>query len=650
MRTPSLLITAALTLAPVMAQADARQHLYLETRLSPDGRIVASVEGDASSSGGLPVVRELVLRDATSGAERKVALPCGDKVECWPAALTWTPDAKHLSFVLRKPGSHARSIYQVGSDGRGLTRLLAFNGTVQSLRYGADGVLALLATAGAQKESGAVEAGAPISGELEAATPSQRLAVLEPGATALRWISRDGLYVYEYDWMPGNRGFVATAAPGDGDRNWWIASLYAFDGLKAPTERLLYAPRSAQEQLAEPKVSPDGQRTALIVGLMSDFGSTGGDVVVLPTQGGEPLALTLGMAASAEGLDWDCDGHLLALALAGDKFAQFDLGDGKARLEPQVRWSSTEALMDFGSACKARVAVAVHENFTTPAEIQVQHDGQWRDLTRRNAAMPRPALAARSLSWTNEGRTVQGFLLMPQGQAGATANAKRAMIVAVHGGPAAAHRPRYVGPGVVRSLLEKGYAFFLPNPRGSFGQGEAFTQGNVKDFGHGDLRDILTGVDEVIRTEPIDPQRLGIIGHSYGGFMTMWAVTQTTRFRAAVAGAGIANWQSYYGQNGIGEWMPPYFGATVYDDPAMYAKSSPITFIKQVRTPTLAYVGGADIECPPAQTQEFGGALRALGVPVSTVIYEGEGHRFRKPDTLADIEKRTVAWFERWLR
>jgi dipeptidyl aminopeptidase/acylaminoacyl peptidase len=639
-------LVAALSLTPLLAQADAQQHLFLETHLSPDGRIVASVEGDAGPSGGYPVVRDLVLRSSTDGAERKVSLPCGAKPECWPAALTWTPDAKHLTFVLRTPGSHARSIYQVAADGSGLTRLLAFDGTVQGLRYGADGVLAMLATSGAIKETGAVEAGAPITGELGAATPSQRLAVLEPGAKALRFISRDGLYVYEYDWIPGNRGFVATAAPGDGDRNWWIAKLYAFDGLKTPVERLLYAPRTAQEQLAEPKVSPDGQRTAVIVGLMSDFGSTGGDVMVLPTQGGAPLALTPGIAASARQLDWDCSGRLLALALAGDQMQQLDLGEGKAVATPQVLWSSAESLSEFSSSCSTNTRVAVHETFTTPAEIQISRNGQWSDLTHRNAALPRPAITARSLTWTNEGRTVQGFLLMPA----AKTEGKHPMIVAVHGGPAAAHRPHYVEPGTVRKLLDKGYAFFLPNPRGSFGQGEAFTQGNVKDFGHGDLRDILAGVDEVIRTEAIDPQRLGIMGHSYGGYMTMWAVTQTTRFRAAVAGAGIVNWQSYYGQNGISEWMPPFFGATVYDDPAVYAKSSPITYIKQVRTPTLAYVGGADIECPPAQTQEFGTALHILGVPSQTVIYDGEGHRFRKPETLADIEKRTLAWFDRWLR
>src|SRR5271170_5065471 len=127
-----------------------------------------------------------------------------------------------------------------------------------------------------------------------------------------------------------------------------------------------------------------------------------------------------------------------------------------------------------------------------------------------------------------------------------------------------------------------GYFVLLPNPRGSFGQGEAFTKANVKDFGHGDLRDILAGVEEVVQKFPIDAKRVGICGWSYGGYMTMWTVTQTQRFRAAVAGAGIADWQSYYGQNRIDQWMIPFFGASIYDDPAVYARSSPMNFIKNV--------------------------------------------------------------------
>jgi dipeptidyl aminopeptidase/acylaminoacyl peptidase len=150
----------------------------------------------------------------------------------------------------------------------------------------------------------------------------------------------------------------------------------------------------------------------------------------------------------------------------------------------------------------------------------------------------------------------------------------------------------------------------------------------------------------VLKTEPVDANRLGVIGWSYGGYMTMWAVTQTQRFRAAVSGAGVANMLSYYGENQIDEWMIPYFGASVYDDPEIYAKCSPITFIKNVRTPTLIVVGDSDKECPAPQSYEFWHALKTLGVETKLVIYENEGHHFRNPAHMEDLLDRTVDWFD----
>jgi dipeptidyl aminopeptidase/acylaminoacyl peptidase len=224
------------------------------------------------------------------------------------------------------------------------------------------------------------------------------------------------------------------------------------------------------------------------------------------------------------------------------------------------------------------------------------------------------------------------------------------MITEIHGGPAAASTPGFIGPGLDRTLLTHGYALFRPNPRGSFGQGEAFTAANVRDFGYGDLRDILAGIDAAERVAPIDDARLGVTGGSYGGFMTMWTVTQTGRFKAGVAGAGISDWLSYYGENGIDQWMIPYFGATVYADPAIYARSSPITFIRNVKTPVFAYVGAQDVECPAPQTQEFWHALHDLGVPTSYAIYPGEGHGLRDPAHMADEEARSLAWFDKYLK
>ena len=132
--------------------------------------------------------------------------------------------------------------------------------------------------------------------------------------------------------------------------------------------------------------------------------------------------------------------------------------------------------------------------------------------------------------------------------------------------------------------------------------------------------------------------------------MTMWTVTQTNRFRAAVAGAGIANWQSYYGQNLIDQWMIPFFGASVYDDPAIYEKSSPIRFIKNVKTPTLVIAGERDAECPASQSYEFWHALKTLGVPTKLIIYPGEGHLFIEPKHQADRMEQTVAWFDKYLK
>jgi dipeptidyl aminopeptidase/acylaminoacyl peptidase len=225
------------------------------------------------------------------------------------------------------------------------------------------------------------------------------------------------------------------------------------------------------------------------------------------------------------------------------------------------------------------------------------------------------------------------------------------LVVQVHGGPGQAARPRWPITFFDFTLLShQGYFVLRPNPRGSFSQGEAFTRANVKDFGYGDLRDILAGVDYVLKNFPVDGQKVGIGGWSYGGFMTMWAVTQTNRFRASVAGAGIANWQSYYGQNEIPQWVIPFFGASVYDDPTTYARSSPINFIKNVKTPTLILVGEHDAGCPPPQSFEFWRALKELKVEAQLMSYPGEGHHIVGLEHRRDLMQRVTEWFDRHLK
>jgi dipeptidyl aminopeptidase/acylaminoacyl peptidase len=645
-RMPGVCVAVALasTVGSVAGAADSERAVrrYLQIAVAPGGALVASVEGDAPPSGSEPQLQELVIRRTDTGTATAIALPCGRVPQCWPGSPTWTPDGKQLAFTVRAPGTHARSIYTVAPDGSRLTKVLSFDGTLIELRYSPGGRLALLATEHASKEVGATQAGASIAGEVGAVPPEQRIATLDAGH--LSWQSPPDLYVYDFDWRPDGHGFVGTAAPGDGDNQWWVAKLYAFDGPASP--RVLFAPQDPRQQIAQPRVSPDGGSVAVVVGLMSDFGSTGGDVYLVPISGGPASNVTQGVAGSAREIAWNCEGRLLVNLLAGDQSQISELdnsGDRKLR----VLWSgqeSLEAKPSFSLGCPGPTTATVHESFTEPPEVAVGPIGDWRNLTHANAGMTMP-LQARSMTWTSDRFTVQGWLLWPERHAD-----KVPLITIIHGGPASAVTPYFSGPGWQRSLLERGYALFRPNPRGSFGHGESFTTANVRDFGYGDLRDILAGVDAVIRSAPVDANRMGVMGSSYGGFMTMWAVTQTGRFRAAIAGAGISNWISYYGQNGIDQWMIPYFGTTAYDDPYIYSRSSPISYIKSARTPTFVYVGERDIECPVAQTLEFWHALRTQGVPTEMFVYPGEGHGLRDPAHVADLTRRILAWFDEYLR
>jgi dipeptidyl aminopeptidase/acylaminoacyl peptidase len=421
-------------------------------------------------------------------------------------------------------------------------------------------------------------------------------------------------------------------------------------------------------QIAVPRWSPDRKAIAFIGGLMSDQGSTGGDVWIISSSGGQPRDLTAGRPTTPAWIEWEDDEHLLVSEMAGgnDQLIRFRLqgdrtGNGPVTFGSPI-FSVPGAVGDgrlshsLSSTADRSLFVFHASTFSHPTEIYAARPGKVMSaglegvmqLSHLNDGIEPSWGKTVSLSWKSDSFRVQGWLMLPRDYDPAK---KYPLIVEVHGGPAAAMEAHWGGNGGLNAnaFSALGYFVLLPNPRGSFGQGEAFTQANRKDFGYGDLRDILAGVDAVVAKYPVDPNRVGLTGWSYGGFMTMFAVTQTDRFKAAVSGAGIANWQSYYGQNSIDQWMIPYFGASVYDDAAIYAKSSAISFIKQAKTPTLVVVGDRDGECPAPQSFEFWHALRDQHVPTQLVIYPNEGHGFVDPSHRRDVMDRAVEWFTRYL-
>ena len=628
---PSMILSLlAFALAPQSSPALVR---YTNLALDPAGRTIAAVEAEQPREAPTAGHGRVVVR-GTDGRVTGRFDPCG---ACSYAGLAWSPNSRSLAYVAS--GGNVATLY-VLEDGRNriVTRV---QGLAATPRWSADGrTIAFLATENASKETGATQAGARQVGVIGEKEDSKRIAVVPAAGGAYRLVSPAGTFVYEYDWTPDGRGFVGTAAEGNGDNQWWVASLRAFP--LAGAMRVIAAPPM---QMNHPRVAPDGRSVAFVGGLMSDFGAVGGDVFTVPITGGQPTNITPGAKMSFTSLAWG--GRLIAGVTQGGSTGIATLDPARRRVTSLAVAAETIAAGDGVIAPDAagNKAAYVTDSFTSPQHIAFGPIGRGRAITHDNDALRSPAVPY-DVRWRSGGSEVQGWLLAP---AAAPATAKAPMVTIVHGGPSSAITPHFPWGNEVALLAGHGYWVFQPNPRGSYGQGEAFVRANIRDFGGGDLQDILAGIDQIEKRYPIDDAKLGIYGHSYGGFMTMWAVTQSNRFHAAVAGAGIANWLAYYGQNGIDQWMVPFFGASAYDEPKIYDKLSPIRYIRQAKTPTFLYVGERDVETPAAQSLEYWHGLKQVGVPTELVIYQDEGHGIRNPANLADREGRILGWFDRYL-
>jgi dipeptidyl aminopeptidase/acylaminoacyl peptidase len=611
---------------------------FHETAISPDGRFVAWVE-DVSAADGTTAI--YLRRIGAPVNETRAILASNDGRGHKDDGLAWSPDGQTLAFFSDAgPTAGQQQIYVINvNDNQPAFRVTSVKGQLAQPKWSPDSKqLAVLFVAGSTQSTGALVAYKPDSGVVGGVVEEQRIAILNKGQ--LREVSPANMFVYDYDWSPDGQAFAAEAVEGSGTNNYWIAQLYTVRADTGKTTSIWKPPL----QIAGPRWSPDGKSIAVIHGIMSDEGQTGGDVYLVPAAGGAAKNVTPNLEGSARALAWRPDGRILFQEYVDGKSALVSVAaSGGARTNV---WSAPQQMVTLASiATKADAAAGVVQSFQQAPEVYAGPFGSWSVQTQVNAAIKPMWGEVKSLHWPSDKYQVQGWLMYP---ADFDPSKKYPLVVSVHGGPSAANFPSW--PSRWNAVLPaSGYFVLLPNPRGSYGAGESFTQANVNDFGYGDLRDIEAGVDAAVKAAPIDPNRTGIIGWSYGGYMTMWAVTQTTRFKAAVAGAGIANWQSYYGQNKIDTWMLPFFGASVYDKPEAYSRSSPITYIKKVKTPTLVLHGDRDSEVPTPQGYEFWHALRALNVPTELVIYPDEGHAIAKPEHQRDIEQRLLAWFDRYL-
>lgn len=621
-------------IGPILAEL-ASVHTFDQVAISPNGKRAAWLEADVI------YIQELAAKTAPTRITSAKPSSTRD--------LAWSPDSTNIAFLSDRDKKGQMQLYIAPSTGGRPRKLTSLTGYLTDPRFSPDGThIALLFAENAPAGGGPLEAEPIETGVIGGEIHNQRLTIVDATTGATHQVSPADMNIYEYDWSPDGGSFALTAAPGPGDNNWWIAQLYT---MSADTGKLksIFRPET---QIALPRWSPDGQSIAFIQGLMSDEGFTGGDVFTIASSGGQAVNRTSERKSSVSSLQWIANAKMLLTEIVGggSAISTLDLPSGRT----ERLWQGGENIHDEGNfanfslARDSKTAAVIRSDWQHPPEIWAGPIGDWKQLTHANSALKPKWGEAKNIEWQSDGFNVQGWLLYPRDY---SPSKRYPMVVSIHGGPAYLNPQHWPEDRFDMSVLSAlGYFVFFPNPRGSYGQGESFTRANVKDFGYGDLRDILAGVDAVLKAVPVDENRMGVAGWSYGGYMTMWTVTQTNRFKAAVAGAGIANYQSYYGQNSIDQWMIPYFGKSVYDDPSVYAKSSPITFIKNVKTPTLIVVGERDGECPAPQSYEFWHALKARGTTTELVVYPNEGHMFRDPDHKKDLMERTVKWLNQYLQ
>ena len=643
---------AASLLQQVSALYEQQSHVKSigQVAISPNGVQVAwSVDGPT------PGASAIYLSGVAHPANPTRVTAGSIDASCYENEPSWSPNGSQLAFLsdCATRGQAQLFVQTLTNPPQPPRQLTHFHGFVSHLHWSPDGrQIALLYVDHSTRTPSPMAAENKAVGVIDDLqnTDVQRLSVTDLRTGQTRPASPAGLYVFEFDWSPDARQFLYTAAAPPGDDNWYIAKLYT-QPCDRPAPVSIFQPKF---QIALPRWSPDGQSVSFIGGLMSDEGGTGGELYLLPAAGGQPRNLTPSIPSSPAWYRWLSRSKILLTQFVGGSSSIGILNTSTNRI--QTIWTGSETIHSGLAESSLSVALTsagpqtalVRTSWSQLPEVWAGSIGNWKPITQINAKSDLPLPQFKNVQWQNGAFHVQGWLLFPQNYNPAR---RYPMLVAVHGGPAWIATPEWRAADFDTTLFTNfGYFVFFPNARGSYGEGERFTQANRRDWGFGDLSDMLSGVDALTRQYPaVDPRRVGILGWSYGGSTAMIAVARTHRFRAAVAGAGAGNWQSYYGQNSIDKWMIPYFGASVYDDPAAYARSSALTYIKSAKTPTLVVVGERDGEAPPAQSIEFWHALKELGVPTRLVIYAGEGHSFFKPADRIDVTVRTLEWFMQYM-
>lgn len=625
-----------------------------EPTVSPDGRRVAFVVSSAVTEGEKSEWLSQIHLVGSDGAN-PLQLTRGDKSATAPA---WSPDGQSIAFLSPRTGPRA-NLWRIRIDGGEAEQLTDEKGGITSFDWSPDGrqIAFLMPDPKSEAEERADREKRDAFVVNENFKRSRlyvvSLAFAADGKRTVRKLTGGEMHVggllggRNFDWSPDSTRIVFTHQPTPLVDDWQKTDLSLVD--VATTKITTLATTAASE--TQPVFSPDGRLIACAVSENPPHWAFASRVQLLSPTGEPPrlLAETFDMKPAIVG--WSQDGKsvligetrrtlqsLSALPIDGSPVVDLSPADRMVSL-PSINASRTH--LAFVSEASDRAP----EVFVSPtAQFQARQISQVQDLPRL------PIGRTEVVSWkSTDGREIEGLLTYPVDYQTGT---RVPLLVIVHGGPIGVFAQTCIvarGPYPIAVFASHGYAVLRCNVRGSSGYGKEFRFSNYQDWGGGDYRDIITGVDTLIERGLVDPERLGVMGWSYGGYMTSWIITQTKRFKAASVGAGVTNLMSFTGTADIADFIPDYMGGEFWDEFDRWRSRSAMFQIKGAATPTLIQHGDKDVRVPISQGYELYNALKRQGVPVKMVVYPRQPHSLQEPKLQLDAAQRNVEWFDQWL-
>jgi dipeptidyl aminopeptidase/acylaminoacyl peptidase len=549
----------------------------------------------------------------------------------------WSPDGKQLAFLSNRAGDE-QQIYLLRMDGGEAAALTKGKASISEFAWARDGkTIAFLAADAKTDAEEKKEKDKDDAHVIDREDKRARLRLIDLSSKEVRALTEPTWRVEEFDWLPDGQTIVfrGTDRPASDQ---FTDRLYSVD-VKGAMIRQLLAPAGPFSSL---RVSPDGTAVGFI-GSRED-GPEPHDLKIVSSQGGLPKNLT-GASLDRQVMDFRWAKGALLISLYADgfrnKFTSYNSdGERKDFAEMAV------VPGPFSVAPGGEIAF-VGQTTTIMPELWLRDaKGEVWQISRVNEGWKQYTVTAPEFYKYKsfDGLEIEAALLKPAGYDGKT---KLPLIVMVHGGPTGNWEDSIDAWGQL--LVARGYAVMYPNIRGSIGYGQKFVEMNRADWGGGDFKDVMAGVDDLIAKGIADSDRLGIAGWSYGGYMAEWAVTQTPRFKAAVSGAGMANLISEFGAED-GPAYDEWFWGVPYEKPEGFLNSSPFLFVKNAKTPTLILQGEADTVDPLGQSQELYRGLKRYGVQAELVEYPREPHGFQESKHRVDVQRRVVEWFDKYLK